>query len=77
MRNGISKIDSNFAHLISYNSLSVGYFSFKTVTESYIRKLLTKLDDSTSPGSSGITVKVIKYSNSLVASFTIIINQCL
>ena len=77
LNNCLDQVDKNFTELKSNGSLITGNFNFNTVTESTVQKLLAKLNNESSAGSSGIPVKVIKNSESLIKPITLIINDCI
>ena len=71
-------IFSNNSELTSANVNVHGSFCFKPVSYSTMDKLICKIDESSSPGVSGIPAKVLKACHSSLTSFlTRLFNDCL
>ena len=68
------KIKENFTSL---NSEVNDEFDFSFTEKATVHNLLMKLDDSSSPGISGIPVKILKNIDHLTTPITKIINQCI
>jgi len=71
-------INERFRDLKNKNKIKiVSLFSFTKSTPSEIENLIASLDSSSSPGASGIPVKVIKYSNkTLSPTLSNLFNHC-
>ena len=73
----LAQIDKDFTGLKTSALLKTSKFTFTCTTEVIVKKLLMKLSNDSSPGLSGIPVKVMKHSEVLVKPFTKMINNCI
>ena len=73
----ITEIDLNYNQLISDGLIRPSIFKFQCTTLSIVSKLITKLDDNSSPGVVGIPTKVMSHSTDFALLATKLINHCI
>ena len=73
----LEKINENFNFLKSSKLIATGCFEFECVSVSLVKKLITNLDSSSSPGCTNIQIKILKNLEEIAINLTKMINKCI
>ena len=71
------EIKENFKYLKEKKLLITGVFDFKPTNMVIVENILQKMDNESSPGNSGIPIKVLKSSSILTQQITNLFNHCI